>query len=285
MRSLLLLAFLPVVCAQPVKLRFQCTAEDIHAGGLACTEEEPCAVYLELSALEPVGSQAFLIGNIHSQTTTLYALLLASADGGKTWREPIERLPDASLDHIRFADFEYGWISGQPLHPLPHDPFVLLTNDGGKTWRRQPVFDEPRAGSVLQMWFESRGSGSMVIDRGQSTEGMRYELYESLTGGESWMIREAAERPIPIKRMPVSPANTDWRIRPDGASKTFRIEKREAGKWHLLSSFLISLDPCKPPPPPAEPPPEAAPPDEAKPPADPAPARPKPSLKRPPAPK
>ena len=69
--------------------------------------------------------------------------------------------------------------------------------------------------------------------------------------------RGELDRPIRIKRMPVSPQNTDWRVRPEAASKSFRIEKRQGGQWTLVASFLVQLDPCKPPPSKAaEPPPE-----------------------------
>src|SRR6266702_4851639 len=63
--------------------KFQCTEEDIQSFGLGCTEEEPCPIYLELSAFEPVGNQLFVAGNIHSDSNTLYSVLLASSDGGK----------------------------------------------------------------------------------------------------------------------------------------------------------------------------------------------------------
>jgi len=265
---------------KPMKIAFQCSGDDIHNSGLSCTEEEPCTVYLELTMIEPVGNQLFVIGNIHSRATTLYALLLASSDAGKTWREPVERVRGASLDHLRFVDFEYGWIGGQLLQPLPHDPFVLITTDGGKIWRLRPMFDEQRFGTILAMWFDSRSGGSVVLDRGQSSEGLRYELYESPTGGESWMVREAADRPMRIRRMPAIPLDTGWRIRPDAATRAFRIEKRAGEKWANVASFLFELDPCKPPQdrqiePPTEPvtPPKT---EEPKPEAE----RPKPTLKR-----
>ncbi len=263
MRTLLWLLAAGIAAAQPVKLDFQCSEEDIASFGLSCTAEEPCAVYLELSAVEPVGARLFTIGNIHTDSATLYSVLLASEDGGKTWKEPFERVRGAVLDQIRFVDFEYGWISGQLVQPLPRDPFVLITSDGGKTWRRRPLFEDGRPGTILEMWFGSRAEGSVVVDKGQSAEGMRYELYESPTGGESWMVKEAAERPMRIKRAVLAgAANSDWRARADGPSKSFRIEKREAGKWTAVSSLLVSLDACKPaprkelepPPEPAEPP-------------------------------
>lgn len=245
---------------KPIKLDFQCSPEDIHSAGLGCTEEEPCAVYLDLTTFEPAGNSLYLLGNIHSQASTLYALALASNDGGKTWREPLERLRGASLDHLRFVDFEYGWIGGQLIQPLPHDPFVMITTDGGKTWRKRPLFDEPRHATILQLWFDSRTTGSVVLDRGQSTEGMRYELHESPTGGESWMVREAADKPLKIRRAALAPVNSDWRIRADAHSKSFRVERRESGKWNVVISFLFQLDSCKPPAPKElEPPPEQPP--------------------------
>ena len=51
---------------KPMAPKFQCTEEDIQSFGLGCTEDEPCPIYLELSAFETVGNQIFAVGNIHS---------------------------------------------------------------------------------------------------------------------------------------------------------------------------------------------------------------------------
>src|SRR5262249_13010155 len=75
---------------KPLTPRYQCTEEDIQSFGLGCTEDEPCPMYLELSTFESVGNQIFAAGNIHSSTSTLYSILLATSDGGKTWREAFE---------------------------------------------------------------------------------------------------------------------------------------------------------------------------------------------------
>ena len=56
---------------KPMLAPFQCTEEDIQSFGLSCSEEEPCPIYLELSAFEPVGNQLFAAGNIHSAASTL----------------------------------------------------------------------------------------------------------------------------------------------------------------------------------------------------------------------
>jgi len=245
---------------KPMAPQFQCTEDDIHGFGLSCTEEEPCPVYLELSAIEPVGAQIVAVGNLHSGTATLYSILLSSVDGGKTWREAFERVRGASLDRILFVDFEHGWITGHSVQPLARDPFVLITADGGKTWRRQAVFEDTKFGSIQHFWFESRNNGSLVFDRGQSSEGPRYELYESATGGDNWMVREASDRPIRIKRMPLETGNADWRIRADAATKSNRIEKRQGTRWTSIASFAVQIGVCKPPPAKEpEPPPEITP--------------------------
>lgn len=232
---------------KPMLVDFHCTDDDIQYFGMSCSEDEPCPIYLELTAFEPVGNQLFAAGNIHTSINTLYSIVVASNDGGKTWREPYERMRGAGLDHVLFKDFEYGWISGQNLHPLPRDPFLLLTTDGGKSWRRRPVFDDNRSGSVQQIWFDSRTAGSLIFDRGQSgEEGMRYELHETATGGDGWMVREASEKPIRIRRMPTAAENPDWRLRADAASKSYRIEKRVGSQWTAAASFLVDIGSCTP---------------------------------------
>ena len=253
---------------KPMAPKFQCSEEDIQSFGLSCTEEEPCPIYLELSAFAPLGNQLFAVGNIHSESNTLYSALLASSDGGKTWREAFERIRGATLDRVLFSDFEHGWITGQIVNPLARDPFLLITSDGGKNWRRQPLFEESRAGSIQQIWFDSRSTGSLIFDRGQSGDGPRYELYESATGGDNWMVREASDQPIRIRRMPVETENADWRLRPDAATKANRLEKRQGASWNAVASFSVGIGTCKPPAAKeAEPPPETEAPPAAKPPA------------------
>ncbi len=268
-----------VNAGRPMKLEASCTLEDIQSAGLDCTDEASCRLFLELSAMETVGNKIFLIGNIHTPSTTLYSVFLASEDSGKTWREAYERLRGTGLDHIQFIDFENGWISGQELYPLPRDPFLLITNDGGKTWRQRPLFSEPRMGSIQQFWFSSRQNGTLVVDRGASGDAGRYELYESPNGGETWMVREVSDRPVRIRRGPET--ERGWRIRPEASSHSFRIERQQGERWVQAAAFLVPIGICKPPDAvsPA-PPPESEPSAAPEPPPQPAPRKP-PSLRRP----
>src|ERR1700687_2813843 len=118
---------------KPMLLPFQCSEEDIHAAGLACTEDDPCQIYLELAAASPASPAAtriFAAGNIHDEADTLYSVLLGSEDSGHTWREAHDRIRGAGLDHIQFIDAETGFTTGLSLSPFPQDPFLLITRDG-----------------------------------------------------------------------------------------------------------------------------------------------------------
>lgn len=231
----------------PISVPLECGDEEIQSAGLACTADSPCTVYLELAAVEPVGARLFVTGNLHTASSTLSSVLLASDDSGKTWSEPHERIRLAILEQIQFLDFETGWVGGQLVRPLPRDPFLLLTSDGGKTWRQQPLFEESRIGAIEKFWFDSRTEGSLWLDRTQSGEiDSRYERYETMTGGESWSIREAGAKPIPVKGVAAAPRDTGWRVRAHAASGSYRIEKRQGKSWQTMAAFSIELGQCKP---------------------------------------
>ena len=142
----LLLLFASLLTAQtplensgkPMRVPYDCTAADTQAAGIGCSEEDPCPVYLELSNVDAVGNKIFVTGNIHTTMVTLYSILLASEDDGKTWSEPQPRMRSSGLDQIQFVDFQNGWISGANLQTAPRDPFFLITTDGGKTWHAPP---------------------------------------------------------------------------------------------------------------------------------------------------
>src|SRR5262245_27416588 len=67
-----------VRAASPIHFEYACPEKDIDSFGLTCSERDPCAVFLELVSAESAGKAIFVVGNIHTQTTTLYAILLES---------------------------------------------------------------------------------------------------------------------------------------------------------------------------------------------------------------
>lgn len=266
----------------PMRVPFQCSAEDIRSFGLTCPTQQPCPIYLEIASLDSSAGRIFLAGNLHTENATLFSILLASEDGGKSWYEPYERIRAAGLDQIRFFDLENGWIGGQQLGAVPRDPFLLVTHDGGKIWRARPVYGESRAGAIEYLRFDSKTHGLLWIERAQAGEtGDRYELLESMTGGESWAVREVSDRPIAPKQR-AAPAASGLRLRTDAATRSYRVERQTGERWQSAASFLVRVGECKDPelvlPPEAPPPPEVSPP-----PPEPAPQPDAP--KKPPSPK
>jgi photosystem II stability/assembly factor-like uncharacterized protein len=195
--------------------------------------------------VDSTGIRLFATGNIHTSTATLYSILLGSEDNGATWSETYERIRGAGLDHLQFAGTDTGWSSGISLAPLPRDPFLLQTTDGGKSWRPHAIFNEPRFGAIQQFYFEDKKSGALIVDHGAGSEGDRYELYESNDGGDTWNIKETSVKPIRLK-LPVNVPASEWRVRADGPTKSFHLEHRQGQRWVSAAAFAVNLGACKP---------------------------------------
>ena len=229
------------------KLEYACPEDDIRDFGLTCSEAEPCRVFLELSGVDASGSTVFLSGNLHTDQTTLFGILLSTDDGGQTWTEPAKRLRSATLEEIQFADLQHGWVSGVKLEPLPRDPFLLATSDGGKTWRVRPMFEDARFGSIQQFWFDSAKSGELILDRSQGST-KSYEMYGSMTGGDTWEIKEATRTQPKLAKARPRESGT-WRLRVDAPAKAQRVEKRtftaNGERWETIASFSVIAADCK----------------------------------------
>ena len=243
---------------QPIRVPFACTSENLDWAGLACADDDPCSIYLELNAVAAAGKKIFVAGNLHAQSATLFSILLASDDGGLTWKEPSARVRGSALDQFQFYDSQHGWASGETVYPLARDPFFLITSDGGESWRNRAVTDEGGPGSIQRFVFDSPQHGELLVDGGKGAEGGRYKRYESDTGGDSWSIRSTTDAP---PKMPYAPAaDPDYRIA--AGRDTYRIEKRTGGKWSSIAVFAVIATTCKSPEQqqsaPAEAPPESA---------------------------
>jgi photosystem II stability/assembly factor-like uncharacterized protein len=233
---------------------FRCSAEDIHNAGMSCGEDDPCPIFLEIAATEAVGNRIFAAGNIHTESATLYSVLLGSENGGQSWSEAHSRIAASGLDRIQFRDATTGWIAGEEQFPLPQNPFLLVTTDGGKSWIERAVLNdaaENRFGSVQQFVFSDKENGSLILDRGAGNPGARYVLLESRTGGETWTVQQESNRPLRLREPASAPAS--WRVRVDGPSRSFHIERRQGERWSGVAAFAVRLDPCKPPSPPPPP--------------------------------
>jgi hypothetical protein len=212
---------------KPMRIAYECSAEETQAAGLACSEEDPCPVYLELANVEASGPRLFVTGNLHTPTATLASILLASADEGKTWTEPQPRIHSSGLDQIQFIDFQNGWISGANLQGAPRNPFFLITTDGGKTWTAHAVFEEDRVAAIEAFHFDTPKTGSVLIDAALDN------------GSESWQGPQSPDRTAKPK------PSAAWRLRTDAATHSYMIEKSEANRWQRIASFLVNIASCK----------------------------------------
>jgi len=231
---------------KPIRVPVTCTEDDIQSLGLSCSADSPCPVYLELSVLEVLAGRMIAAGNLHTNTATLSSIVLASEDGGKTWVESHTKIRQATLDQMQFFDLANGWIGGQVVASLPRDPFFLVSNDGGKTWRQRPLFSDTAMGSIEKFHFTSANEGRVLVDRGQSGEGGRYALLESKTGGDSWSIQQITTQPPTRYRFDRAPS-VAWRLQASSAAKAYQIEKREGQRWTPVSAFLVEAGSCSPP--------------------------------------
>jgi hypothetical protein len=221
---------------KPMRVAYECTAADTLAAGLGCSEDDPCPIYLELANVEAVGNKIFLSGNLHTPTTTLYSVLLESEDAGATWVEPHPRIRSSGLDQIQFIDFQNGWISGANLQGAPRDPFLLITTDGGKTWRERPILEETRVAAVEGFYFDTPMHGTAFIDA--TLDNGMHEIYETQDGGNTWSIQPGAAKSK-------QHAAFAWRTRADAATHSYVVEKSENNRWQKTASFLVNIASCK----------------------------------------
>ena len=231
-----------VVLRADSHVTYDCSPEDIEQFGLNCSEDEPCTVLLELSAAEAAGNRIVVTGNLHTRDATLLSLLLTSDDGGVTWAEPVIRMRNAAFEQIEFWDGQTGWVSGESINPLARNPFLLLTTDGGTSWRPKLIVDDEKFGTIAQFHFSSISSGEAVIDS-STKKSVHQELYATETGGESWELKETGNKPFHLKGAR-APNQAGLRVRADAAGGAFLLERGGGKTWEIVASFPIHVADC-----------------------------------------
>src|SRR4029077_5342125 len=65
--------------------------------------------------------------------------ILATADGGATWRRQAQDAANFADDFrgVAFPDTQHGWAVGSASPE--GGGLIIATSDGGKTWERQPI--------------------------------------------------------------------------------------------------------------------------------------------------
>lgn len=230
----------------PILLPNKCQEVDLESLGLTCSEGDPCETFLEFSSVEQNNGVLVLTGNFHTSTATIQSVLLVSEDDGSTWKEGHPRLKGASLEGMQFIDFSNGWVAGHSSLALPRDPFLLLTSDGGRNWRKVDFYAESRVGLVEDFAFKTAKQGWALIDNKGSGEAGRYELFETATGGASWELRMMTNR-VPKEAAPGQRVGSQtMRTRGDAKKNVVVVERRAGAAWSPVASFRLKIDDCKP---------------------------------------
>lgn len=229
---------------EPMRVGYRCLEEDLLWAGMSCNED-PCPVFLELSAVAAKGRKILAAGNLHSSSATLSSILLQSDDAGSTWKEQAARVRGDAIEQLQYLDSDRAWAAGETEYPLPRDPFVLMTTDGGASWHEHAVSEEGSAGSVLRLRFDSPEHGELVVDGGKTASSGRYLSFESETGGDSWKLSSTADRPTAPRHAPPAAEDPNWRIRAVKDGSAYQIENRGDASWYPVASFLIETANCK----------------------------------------
>ena len=227
---------------EPIRIGYECTEADADAFGLTCSMDDPCPVFLELAAVGTTAGRLIATGNLHTKTITLYGIVLASDDDGVTWTEPQARIRSAALEQIEFLNAQNGWITGVAVDPLARNPFVLVTSDAGRTWQQKPILEDTKYATVGQLHFDSPSHGELVLDVPQP-KGIRQELYETQTGGESWELKQVANTRIQLKSR--SAEQNALRIRTDAPTGTYVVERGSGAAWKRVASFVVHIADCQ----------------------------------------
>ena len=237
----------------PIKIPYTCSENDLAAAGMTCSDENPCPVYVELSSVSALGRKLLVTGNLHGASATIGSVLLVSEDDGATWKEPSPRIAGSAIDQSQWLDAQHGWAAGEVQVPLSRDPFLLITSDGGATWRQQEVAEEGLPGEIMRFWFDTPEHGELIIDGGRNAEGGRYQMFESRTGGDAWNVLSKTSDVPKLRRTP-GLIDPDYRIAADSRTKTYLLQKRIGNDWSTVTSFEIQVASCGAP---AEPEPDA----------------------------
>ena len=230
---------------EPLTVPLDCAYDHFDRAGIVCSDVTPCELLLELTAVEAAGEKVFVVGNVHTASATVSSVLLDSDDGGKTWGEAVERYSGAALESIRFVSETHGWATGQQRElDSSSKPVLLATHNGGKRWDRYPISkDEEHTGSILEFYFDSEEHGLLIVDR-DTVAGDPFELYESMNGGRSWLIRQITSRKPRLRNRPPTQPESEWRVREDAAEGDYKIEQRREGEWAVQSGFAVDLGAC-----------------------------------------
>jgi photosystem II stability/assembly factor-like uncharacterized protein len=135
-----------------------------------------------------------------------------------------------------FADAMTGWISGQVYQSLLKDPYFLVTRDGGKTWRRRPIYSESTVATIEDFKFEGPREGTVI-----TAAGGRRQRWVTHNGGDVWQITETLDRKPAALGGVVESA---YKVRTDARLKAQVVERKEGTRATTVAAFAVEAARC-----------------------------------------
>src|SRR2546423_1260465 len=109
-------------------------------------------------------------------------VLLATDDGGETWRN-VPRPTEDALQDVYFSDEQNGWlVCERSIYDLKTNDeprtYLMRTTDGGKVWKRVNVIGKDVDARLMRALFTTEGRGWAFGEGGL--------LYTTRDGGLNW---------------------------------------------------------------------------------------------------
>jgi len=138
---------------------------------------ERCGMVLDVHFVDR--EHGFIAGATSTDVARSHALILATDDGGATWRPVYESARPWELTwKISFPTREVGYVTVQSYdqNPSASARFVAKTTDGGKSWSEIALVDDAKV----------REFGVAFVDEKRGWVGAAPHGFETTDGGATW---------------------------------------------------------------------------------------------------
>jgi photosystem II stability/assembly factor-like uncharacterized protein len=149
--------------------------------------------------------RGFIASATHADVAQSHALILATDDGGSTWREVYRSARPFEITwKLSFPSKDVGYCTIQSYNPdtSASARFVAKTTDGGKTWSEIPLVDDHRV----------RQFGVAFLDENIGWVGAMPHGLGTTDGGKSWSKVDFGNAVNKIRLIPSSEGVTGYAI-------------------------------------------------------------------------
>jgi photosystem II stability/assembly factor-like uncharacterized protein len=169
----------------------------------------------------------WLLAHVGAGMNHDYVVAFATADGGATWTRVVDpfAFDEGALQQsclktgLAFLDGERGWVTGDCQGVAP-GLFFYVTDDGGRTWREQPLPPPAAMPDAFTRPDGGCGTYNPALPEGQvrvavtcvtyaETLEIRHFLYVSSDRGETWEAHA-----LPARDFTWLTASTGWTVEP-----------------------------------------------------------------------